>query len=134
MVRVLIFAFYYFIALIITLIGQLVKYFLTKFAFANFVLYLGSLRAFALKNLTRVTVPVLSTLPLDPTTFEKVDKTFNCHSYTMRKSFQPLRWKTFKAHFTRIFENNRLVFVIVPVNFIYQLVYIFKTFLYLFIS
>ena len=23
-------------------------------------------------------------LPLDPTTFEKVDKTFNCHSYTLR--------------------------------------------------
>ena len=32
-------------------------------------------------------------LPLDPTTFEKVDKTFNCHSYTMGISFQPHRWK-----------------------------------------
>jgi len=34
-------------------------------------------------------------LPLDPTTFEKVDKTFNCHRYTMEKSFQPLRGKLF---------------------------------------
>ena len=25
-------------------------------------------------------------MPLHPTTFEKVDKTFNCHSYTMRKT------------------------------------------------
>ena len=34
-------------------------------------------------------------LPLNPTTFEKVDKNFNCHSYTMRISFQPHRWKSF---------------------------------------
>jgi len=41
---------------------------------------LGSLRALPLKILS-------GALPLNPTTFEKVDKTFNCHSYTMRKSF-----------------------------------------------
>ena len=48
---------------------------LSKFAYANFGLYLGSLRALPFK------IP-RGALPLDPTTFEKVDKTFNCHSYT----------------------------------------------------
>ena len=38
-----------------------------------------SLRASPLK------IPQVA-LPLDPTTFEKADKTFNCHSHTMRKS------------------------------------------------
>jgi len=38
-------------------------------------------------------------LPLDPTTFEKVDKTFNCHSYTLKKSFQLHSWKSFAYSF-----------------------------------
>ena len=42
-------------------------------------------------------------LPLDPTTFEKVDKTFNCHSYTMGISFQPHRWKSFCQTFFKKF-------------------------------
>ena len=44
------------------------------------IICLMSLRALPLKILQ-------GALPLDPTTFEKVDKTFNCHSYTIRKSF-----------------------------------------------
>ena len=49
---------------------------LPKFAYANFDLIFGSLRASPLK------IPQ-GALPLDPTTFEKVDKTFNCHSYKL---------------------------------------------------
>ena len=49
---------------------------LSKFADANFGLILRSLRASPLK------IPQ-GALPLDPTTFEKVDKTFNCHSYKL---------------------------------------------------
>ncbi|MBQ7521260.1 MAG: hypothetical protein IJU14_00070, partial [Clostridia bacterium] len=51
----------------------------SKFAYANFVWILMSLRASPLK------IPQ-GALPLDPTTFEKVDKTFNCHSYTIENT------------------------------------------------
>ena len=53
------------------------------------IICLMSLRALPLKILQ-------GALPLDPTTFEKVDKTFNCHSYTIRKSFG----KNFQFHIT----------------------------------
>ena len=72
-----------------------------KICFANFVWILMSLRASLLK------IPQWA-LPLDPTTFEKVDKTFNCHSYTMRKSFQPLRCEIFSESIVFIENSEKM--------------------------
>ncbi len=47
---------------------------IVKICLRKFWIFMGSLRALPLK------IP-RGVLPLDPTTFEKVDKTFNCHRY-----------------------------------------------------